>query len=54
MSGENFEELYKNHDKISIGYALEEEANYTDMYQYYSSLEVDKYGTLAIEIKVIG
>lgn len=50
----NFEELYKNHDKISIGYALEEEANYTDMYQYYSSSEVDKYGTLAIEIKVIG
>ncbi len=50
---QNFEELYKHHDKISIGYSLEENADPADMLQYYSNEEIEKYGALGIEIKVI-
>ena len=47
----SFEELYKNHDKISIGYKALEEANPKDMLMYYSNDDIIKYGVLAIEIK---
>lgn len=48
----NFEELYANHDKISIGYEDTETANPEDMSAYYESEEINKYGTVAIEIEL--
>lgn len=49
----NFEELYKNHDKLSIGYKEDEVANYSDMYKYYAKDKIDKYGVLGIQIEMI-
>ncbi len=49
----NFEELYDNHDKISIGYEDTEIANPEDMSAYYDEKEILKYGVLGIEIKII-
>jgi len=46
----NFEELYQNHNKISIGYREDEIANPNDMLIYYSKDNIDKYGVLGIEI----
>ena len=46
----SFEELYKNHNKISIGYKEDETANPNDMLMYYSKDNIDKYGVLGIEI----
>ena len=48
----NFEELYKNHDKISIGYEENETAEPKDMLVYYSQEEIDRYGVAAIEIQI--
>lgn len=50
---DNFEELYKNHDKISIGYKQEEEAKHTDMLVYYTIDEINKYGVVGIELRVL-
>lgn len=49
----DFKELYKNHDNISIGYLENEDANPNDMEKYYSKDEINKYGVVGIEIKVI-
>ena len=49
----SFEELYKNFDKVSMGYKEYEEANPIDMELYYSKEEQEKYGVLAIEIKLL-
>ena len=49
----SFEELYKNFDKISIGYPKNEIANPEDMEQYYSKEEQEKYGVLGIEISLL-
>ena len=46
----SFVELYKNHNKISIGYKDDEIANPNDMLMYYSRDNIDKYGVLGIEI----
>ena len=46
-----FDELYKNHDKISIGYEEDEIAHPKDMLAYYSQDEIAKYGVVGIEIK---
>ena len=48
----DFEELYRNHDKISVGYREDEEANPSDMLNYYSESDIRKYGALAIELCV--
>lgn len=48
----NFEELYRRHDKVSIGYAEEEMANPADMLAYYSVDNIEKYGVLGIEIRI--
>lgn len=48
----NFEELYKRHDKIKIGYSDYEIANPDDMLVYYSVEKITKYGILGIEILV--
>ena len=49
----NFEELYAHHDKISLGYKEEEQANPEDMLAYYSAKEVEKYGVMGIKIKLV-
>ena len=49
----NFEELYKHHNKLSIGYKENEASNYYDMYDCYSKDKIDKYGVLGIQIEVI-
>lgn len=48
-----FKELYDNFDKERLGYKSDEIANYQDMEKYYSKEEIDKYGVVGIEIKVI-
>lgn len=48
----SFDELYKHHDKISIGYSENEIANPTDMLAYYSNEKIEQYGVLGIEVKV--
>ena len=50
---DNFEELYKHFDKISLGYAEDEIADPKDMEQYYPQDKQEKYGVLGIEIKVL-
>ena len=49
----NFVELYKHHDKSSLGYFENEEAKPSDMNIYYSQEKRDKYGVLGIEIKKV-
>lgn len=48
---QTFEELYEHHDKISIGYAEEENADPKDMLNYYSSENIFKYGVISIELE---
>lgn len=48
-----FDELYKNHSKLSIGYKENEIGKPEDMLAYYSSDDINKYGVLGIEIRVI-
>lgn len=48
----SFEELYQNHDKKSIGYKEDEQANPKDMSMYYSDEDISKYGVVGIEIKI--
>ncbi len=49
---ENFYELYKHHNKISIGYSENEIANPIDMLTYYSDENIKKYGVVGIEVSV--
>jgi len=49
----SFDELYKHHDKVSMGYEEDEEANPKDMEKYYPKEEQAKYGVVGIEIEVI-
>lgn len=49
---ENFNKLYKHHDKISIGYSDDEVADPNDMIVYYSAENIKKYGVLGIEVIV--
>ena len=49
----DFFELYSNFDKTVIGYDENETASAEDMYDYYSPEQIQKYGVLAIEIKLI-
>ena len=39
---DSFEELYKHFDKVSMGYRIDEDANYQDMEIYYSKEEQAK------------
>ncbi len=50
---DNFRELYKHFDKVSMGYREDEEANPEDMEKYYSKEEQEKYGVVGIEVEVI-
>ena len=49
----SFEELYKNHDKISIGYTDDEVADPKDMLVYYPLEEIKQCGVVGIEIKML-
>jgi len=49
----NFAELYSQYDKIAMGYDEDENASPDDMLLYYPNDKIQKYGVLAIEIKVI-
>ena len=48
---QNFEELYRCHDKIAIGYEEGEIANPDDMCAYYSKEKIERYGVVAIEME---
>lgn len=48
----SFSELYSSYEKTAIGYKKDEAANPNDMLDYYSQEQINKYGVLAIEIKV--
>ena len=50
---EDFETLYRNHDKLSVGYGENETADPADMLAYYSADKIKKYGVVGIEISVI-
>ncbi|MCH5154484.1 MAG: ASCH domain-containing protein [Clostridiales bacterium] len=49
----DFFELYSHYDKTAIGYSEDEVADASDMYAYYSPELIEKYGALAIEVKVM-
>lgn len=49
----NFKELYEYHDKISLGYEVDEVANPLDMLAYYSEEDILKYGVLGIAIQLV-
>lgn len=49
----SFEDLYNKFDKAQLGYDEWEIALYTDMEQYYMPTEIEKYGVVGIEIKLI-
>ena len=49
----SFEELYKHHDKVSMGYKEDEDATAEDMEQYYSKEEQRNFGVVGIEIELI-
>ena len=48
-----FEELYKQFDKVSLGYKESECVDPNDMSKYYSKEEQEKYGVVGIEIRLI-
>ena len=49
----SFDELYQRHDKMSIGYEENEKANPEDMLAYYSAEDVQRYGVVGIELKIV-
>ena len=48
----SFKELYESVGNHLLGYPSGQ-GNYEDMYEYYTKEDIDKYGVLAIYIKVI-
>lgn len=48
----DFFELYKHYNKIVIGYKENEVADPDDMYDYYSKEQIEKFGALAIKIRI--
>ena len=52
-SYQSFKEIYEKYDKVLLGYDKDDNADYNDMLMYYSQDKIDKYGVLAIQIKVI-
>lgn len=49
----SFEELYDRFDKVSIGYDEDDVANPLDMLMYYQKEDIEKYGVLGIEIRLL-
>lgn len=46
----NFEELYRHHNKLDLGYKEDDIASPADMNIYYPIDKINKYGTVAIEV----
>ena len=53
LNYQSFSELYQHHDKILLGYEEHEIANSSDMLRYYSRDDIDKFGVIGINLKVI-
>ncbi len=49
----SFNELYDKFDKTRIGYLKNEDAHPDDMLEYYTKEDIQKYGTLGIEVKCL-
>ncbi|MBQ3511033.1 MAG: ASCH domain-containing protein [Bacilli bacterium] len=49
----SFADLYRDYDKVSLGYGKDEEAKPEDMELYYSKEEQEKYGVVGIEIELL-
>ena len=49
----SFADIYSRWDKIALGYEEGEVAKPEDMEQYYPKEEIDSFGVVAIELKVI-
>lgn len=47
-----FKELYDFFPKNKLGYADNEACSYKDMYQYYSKIDIEKYGVIGFDIKI--
>ncbi len=52
-SYKDFSLLYKEYNKIEIGYKESDIADPNDMLLYYSKEKIEKYGVLAIRIEVV-
>ena len=49
----SFDDLYAHFDKLAIGYGENDTAEPKDILAYYSLEQIEKYGALAIAIKLI-
>ena len=49
----DFDELYKNHDKVSIGYERNDIADPNDMSIYYNEEDIKENGVVGIEIELV-
>lgn len=49
----SFYELYPHFNKVRLGYNEEEKCDPKDMEMYYSKEDIEKYGVVGIEIKLI-
>ena len=49
----DFDELYKNHDKVSIGYEQNDIVNPNDMSIYYNEEDIKENGVVGIEIELV-
>ncbi len=50
---DSFKSLYNSFNKQDLGYKKDEKAVYTDMEQYYSKQEQEKYGVVGIKISML-
>ena len=48
----DFEELYSHYNNKELGYLEEENADPNDMLQYYTKDKIQKYGVMAIKIRL--
>lgn len=53
LNYQSFAELYQQHGKVLLGYEEHEIANSSDMLKYYSRDDIDKFGVIGINLKVI-
>ena len=49
----NFEEIFNNFERRSLGFSEYEDFTYKDMEKFYSIEEQKKYGVIAIEVKLV-
>ena len=48
----NFKEIFDNFDREKLGFSKDEDFTYKNMEEFYSIEEQEKYGVIAIEIKL--